>query len=87
MVHGGKVLSPLICFIYVLLLFSLESRIVKATPSEDVSDTRSVTWGGLARRFLEILEQPVPFRDEEEELNCKVLIRRKAYALLLSISS
>jgi len=29
----------------------------------------------LIRRFLEILELPVPFKNEEEEISCKVSIQ------------
>jgi hypothetical protein len=75
MVHGSNASSRHTCFIYVLLLLSLVSSSVKANPSKDAGDRRTAVSAALARRFLEILEQPLRFRDEEEEFNCKVLIR------------
>ena len=75
MVHGRNASSRHTCLIYVLLLLSLLSSSVKANPSKDAGDRRPVVSAALSRRFLEILEQPLRFRDEEEEFNCKVLIR------------
>jgi hypothetical protein len=75
MVHGSNASSRHTCFIYVLLLLSLVSSSVKANPSKDAGDRSTAVSAALARRFLEILEQPLRFRDEEEEFNCKVLIR------------